>query len=1307
MTPPPVTVSLAVTARQDGSMVFRATTNYNVDYSGLYVQIWDVGNGAWISPAVCSQSTVCTAYPFGPYVGPFMATVSTTLSSSLPVQGLVASSLSVPSLLEVGGATSALTKCPVCNTADPVNTATGALVESADDVSISGRGPGLVWRRTYVSSLAGTDGPLGYGWNFDYGAHLALTPSSDPLVGSKAVFVDGGGARVTFTQVGGGSWFAAPEVQASLVQNADGSFTLTRAGSGRVWQFSSTGVLTAVNDRSGLATTLGYDGSGNLTTVTDEAGRQLTVAWSGGHIHTVTDPLGRVTTYGYDTAGDLTSVTDGGGRVTQYSYNSDHTLATMTDPYGGTTTNTYTSGKVTEQVDPTGIDRTWTYSGNPAGWKGTTTMTTTRPGASTGQTTTWLYHFLQLASQTTAAGTTTYAYDAHLNRTDTIDPAGNDTHSTYDSAGNVLTQTDPSGVTVTYTYDSMGHRTSQTWPSGIATLWSYQVGGVVTNNLQTVTTMNGTTVTGVTTYTYGDPAHPSDATTITDPDGRAVTLTYDADGNVATRSVTDVHSVTSTGQSMHDADGQLVCSVSPVQYAAGVRCPTTGPAPAGAATITYDGSGRVTATTDALGQTTTRAYSGHTTTTTDASGHVTVAVTDADLRVVSATTGSGTSTAATTTTGYDLAPGTSPCPATTGVLWCDTSTDPTGKTSVTEYDSAGRVIASIQPGGATTTTAYDTAGRASTVTAPDGSSTTMTYDPAGRILTRTASTGSPATVTYTYNGDGQRATMTQATSPTSTTTYTYGPLGLLASVDQTQGSTTSTISYGRDQAGHITSITYPDGRVVQQNIDTAGLVNQLTDTLSGTTRTFTFGYDQDGNLTSTTLPGSAATLTSQYDATNLATSTSVSSGSTTLLSLTYGRTNTGLISSETATGSATSGGTYGYTSNNQLASAGTDQYGYDLAGRPTTLPGGTQTFSTTTGQIATSTVGGTNTTFTFNANGDLVTAASDVTTAYGYNQTSQMTSSQSTPGPQTTYTYDGDGLRASKTTNGVTTAFVYDVSGSVPRLLTDGTNDYIYGPAGTVIEQVATATNTPTYLVADQHGDTRALLDATGAVTATWTYSPYGQATQTSGSATTPLLYGGGYLDTETGLIYLIHRYYDPGTAQFTTLDPLVALTGDPYGYVNDNPLNLTDLAGLWDWGQALGVVAAVAGVVAVAAAVVAVTVAAPEIAVIAAGVDTYMTYTSIAAGAAATGYDCIHEGWGTQCGLDLASTALGGTAGTYAHLGQIEKISEEARLAGEVGFGTNASMLGGGAAGYSFTHTSDTGTGEQPMCTINPSGGR
>jgi hypothetical protein len=42
-----------------------------------------------------------------------------------------------------------------------------------------------------------------------------------------------------------------------------------------------------------------------------------------------------------------------------------------------------------------------------------------------------------------------------------------------------------------------------------------------------------------------------------------------------------------------------------------------------------------------------------------------------------------------------------------------------------------------------------------------------------------------------------------------------------------------------------------------------------------------------------------------------------------------------------------------------------------------------------------------------------------------------------------------------------------------------------------------------------------------------------------------------------------VHRYYDPTTGQFLTVDPLVDETGQAYGYVSDDPVSGSDPNGL------------------------------------------------------------------------------------------------------------------------------------------------
>jgi RHS repeat-associated protein len=185
-------------------------------------------------------------------------------------------------------------------------------------------------------------------------------------------------------------------------------------------------------------------------------------------------------------------------------------------------------------------------------------------------------------------------------------------------------------------------------------------------------------------------------------------------------------------------------------------------------------------------------------------------------------------------------------------------------------------------------------------------------------------------------------------------------------------------------------------------------------------------------------------------------------------------------------------------------------------------------------------------------------------TTYTYDGANRLTSVNSSE-LTASYTYDAAGLRNSATTNGTTQVFTWNVATSTPQILSDGTNDYIYGPSGMPIEQIDTATATPTYLHEDQLGSIRLLTDATGKVVGTKSFSAYGALVAQAG-ITTPLGFAGGYTDP-TGLVYLVNRYYDPATGQFLTVDPLVNLTGSPYAYAGNDPLNMTDPLGLLcDW---------------------------------------------------------------------------------------------------------------------------------------------
>jgi RHS repeat-associated protein len=204
------------------------------------------------------------------------------------------------------------------------------------------------------------------------------------------------------------------------------------------------------------------------------------------------------------------------------------------------------------------------------------------------------------------------------------------------------------------------------------------------------------------------------------------------------------------------------------------------------------------------------------------------------------------------------------------------------------------------------------------------------------------------------------------------------------------------------------------------------------------------------------------------------------------------------------------------------------------------------------------------TSYGYNTRGDRtgVTPPAGSATTLGYDQANRLTS-YTKGSTSETYAYSGDGLRMSKAGANTATNTWDTTTSSVALLLTDGTFSYVYGPSGP-LEQIDNS-GTVTWYHTDQLGTVRAATNSSGTVTATATYDPYGNLTASTG--TLPRLgYNGQYTDPESGLIYLRARYYDPATAQFLSRDPLVAVTGSSYGYVDDNPLNGTDPTGLAWW---------------------------------------------------------------------------------------------------------------------------------------------
>ena len=182
-----------------------------------------------------------------------------------------------------------------------------------------------------------------------------------------------------------------------------------------------------------------------------------------------------------------------------------------------------------------------------------------------------------------------------------------------------------------------------------------------------------------------------------------------------------------------------------------------------------------------------------------------------------------------------------------------------------------------------------------------------------------------------------------------------------------------------------------------------------------------------------------------------------------------------------------------------------------------------------------------------------------------------------------TYTYNADGIRTSKTVNGV--KHIYHLSGTqiLSEEWTEGNVQHIlifvYDASGNPIgmSHYENGAQRGTYVfVKNIQGDIIGIYDDEGTCLVTYTYDAWGNVTvsYSNGGASTaarynPLRYRGYYYDTETSLYYLNSRYYDPNVGRFLNADGSVNANGDLIGfnmfaYCGNNPVMGYDPSGTY-----------------------------------------------------------------------------------------------------------------------------------------------
>lgn len=181
------------------------------------------------------------------------------------------------------------------------------------------------------------------------------------------------------------------------------------------------------------------------------------------------------------------------------------------------------------------------------------------------------------------------------------------------------------------------------------------------------------------------------------------------------------------------------------------------------------------------------------------------------------------------------------------------------------------------------------------------------------------------------------------------------------------------------------------------------------------------------------------------------------------------------------------------------------------------------------------------------------------------------------------YGYDSGSVRTTKTVNGVKYTYAYLNGQLLYETRGDAKFYYSYDANGILYNVRYTLTDGGTeysyYYTHNSRGDIVGIYNGAGELKAHYEYDAWGNVisiTDNNGNAITspnhignlnPFRYRGYYQDTETGLYYLMSRYYDAVTHRFINADGYFQagtsiLDGNTFAYCANNPVSHSDTNG-------------------------------------------------------------------------------------------------------------------------------------------------
>jgi RHS repeat-associated protein len=859
--------------------------------------------------------------------------VITTLINTTPwlpiTISLHGAAVAAPAAMQLTVSRYALSSVP-----DPVDGATGQFYE--DDLDLSLGGPlNLQFVRYYGSGLSsgGYQSSLGVNWMSNFDVSLTLN-------GSTAKVFLFRGKTVTFSKAGGLWTLASPTDIGYQFAAAGPGYQFMSPVSGLIYTFNSSGQLSGIADGKGNALTV-TQGANGPTSISDGLGRTLTLTYTGTGLTSVQDQTGRVVSYSY-TGANLTSSIDALKKTTQYTYVTAGTFAGLMTkkqlPAGNApTTQTYdASGRVTVQTDGNGNTTQIGYDG-----KGGTTIT----------------HAL--------GGVVQQSNNASGDLGQLTDPSGKSLTVTFDSAENRTGVTDKLGNVVKFTYHTpTGKIASRTDEAGNTTSYSY----------------TARTQAGLIFY---------DLTGIAFPDGTSNSMSYDANGNLTSRTGADG----TTGTKTYDGSGRVL-------KATDANKQTTG--------FVYNSDGSLASRVDPLGNVESYSYTtaGQPSKINDPNGGVTAFTYDADGRQLSSTDAVGAAISNRYDDNGQRVAVTNRDGGTFGFTYSPTGqmaslNDPLGNKTVYSYDAEGRIASATNAAGETISRTYDSVGHLLSLSDKQGPRVNYAYDVEGRILSQTDPAGK--VTSFGYGSTGQ---LTSTTKPDGAKyTFAYDKLGRLLSLANPLGETQSV---KRDAMGRVTQIALPGDLTSAIQFDVQGRTAAIT---SPNGNTWTLTNDALGRISSMADP-LGNTTTRSYTGTQL-TGMALPLGTLAVTRDKDGRVTRRKYSDGTTINTA-------YDPMGLLTSADGVTIQRDVMGHAVNVNGIALTY-TAAGRLAT------------------LTYAPGKTVTYAYDNAGRLSSVGDWVGGQTTFAYDAASRLAGLTyPNGVATTYSFDGNGRLSGIAAGG-----------------------------------------------------------------------------------------------------------------------------------------------------------------------------------------------------------------------------------------------------------------------------